>query len=62
MTKEEMELVDEIRRLWFYGESIPMTPIEMLNSLPIQIRSLINIIDRLQEVEIPRAEVGSYIQ
>lgn len=49
VTKEEIELVDEIRRLWFHGEPLDASLVELLKSIPIQIRTLINIIDTMQD-------------
>ena len=63
MTKEEMDLVDEIRKIWRSGEPL-LTPASLLSDIPFQISSLLNIIERLNEAQpdpFEKMEPGTYL-
>jgi hypothetical protein len=46
MNDEEKKFVDNIRDLWFSGKT-ENTPNDILSKIPLHIRKLVNIIDKL---------------
>lgn len=55
MKKEEIIFVDKVRSEWFLGNK-EVSPAQLLKNIPLQMKQLINIIDKLNNENIELKE------